>query len=114
MDFRTDKLLHGGDYNPEQWLKRPDILENLNFRRIACNKKSRDIPRISQTDSGAFPPRRPSSFPLRPSSSPSRRSSCYIHCAPQGNYDRLRGKKLRTSGDKALFARKKAGFQPYY
>ena len=23
MDFRTDKLLHGGDYNPEQWLKRP-------------------------------------------------------------------------------------------
>ena len=27
MDFRTDKLLHGGDYNPEQWLKRPDILE---------------------------------------------------------------------------------------
>ena len=28
MDFRTDKLLHGGDYNPEQWLKRPDILAN--------------------------------------------------------------------------------------
>lgn len=27
MDFRTDKLLHGGDYNPEQWLDRPDILE---------------------------------------------------------------------------------------
>ena len=27
MDFRTDKLLHGGDYNQEQWLKRPDILE---------------------------------------------------------------------------------------
>ena len=24
MDFRTDKLLHGGDYNPEQWLKRKD------------------------------------------------------------------------------------------
>ena len=22
-----DKLLHGGDYNPEQWLDRPDILE---------------------------------------------------------------------------------------
>ena len=21
-----DKLLHGGDYNPEQWLDRPDIL----------------------------------------------------------------------------------------
>lgn len=27
MEFRTDKLLHGGDYNPEQWLDRPDILE---------------------------------------------------------------------------------------
>ena len=21
------KMLHGGDYNPEQWLDRPDILE---------------------------------------------------------------------------------------
>lgn len=27
MEFQTDKLLHGGDYNPEQWLNRPDILE---------------------------------------------------------------------------------------
>ena len=27
MEFKTDMLLHGGDYNPEQWLKRPDILE---------------------------------------------------------------------------------------
>ena len=27
MDFTTTKLLHGGDYNPEQWLDRPDILE---------------------------------------------------------------------------------------
>lgn len=27
MEFKTDKLLHGGDYNPEQWLNRPDILE---------------------------------------------------------------------------------------
>lgn len=27
MEFKTEKLLHGGDYNPEQWLKRPDILE---------------------------------------------------------------------------------------
>lgn len=25
--FKTNKLLHGGDYNPEQWLDRPDILE---------------------------------------------------------------------------------------
>lgn len=27
MDFRTARLLHGGDYNPEQWLDRLDILE---------------------------------------------------------------------------------------
>lgn len=27
MEFKTNKLLHGGDYNPEQWLDRPDILE---------------------------------------------------------------------------------------
>lgn len=27
MEFKTDKLLHGGDYNPEQWLKYPEILE---------------------------------------------------------------------------------------
>ena len=27
MEFKTDKLLHGGDYNPEQWLNCPDILE---------------------------------------------------------------------------------------
>ena len=24
--MQLDKLLHGGDYNPEQWLDRPDIL----------------------------------------------------------------------------------------
>ena len=24
--MQFDKLLHGGDYNPEQWLDRPDIL----------------------------------------------------------------------------------------
>ena len=23
----SGRLLHGGDYNPEQWLDRPDILE---------------------------------------------------------------------------------------
>ncbi len=28
MNFLTEKLLHGGDYNPEQWLDRPDILED--------------------------------------------------------------------------------------
>ena len=25
--IRYDHFLHGGDYNPEQWLNRPDILE---------------------------------------------------------------------------------------
>ena len=25
--MQTTKLLYGGDYNPEQWLDRPDILE---------------------------------------------------------------------------------------
>ena len=24
---KADAMLHGGDYNPEQWLDRPDILE---------------------------------------------------------------------------------------
>ena len=39
MDFRTDKLLHGGDYNPEQWLKRPDILEkDISLRRGFLNQ----------------------------------------------------------------------------
>ena len=28
MAFNTDKLLHGGDYNPEQWLESPKILED--------------------------------------------------------------------------------------
>lgn len=29
MDYKTlnERLLHGGDYNPDQWLDRPDILE---------------------------------------------------------------------------------------
>ena len=27
MEFTTNRLLHGGDYNPEQWLEYPDILE---------------------------------------------------------------------------------------
>ena len=35
MDFRTDKLLHGGDYNPEQWLKRPDILKSSHFVSVS-------------------------------------------------------------------------------
>ncbi len=27
MEYKYDRLLHGGDYNPEQWLDHPDILE---------------------------------------------------------------------------------------
>mgnify|MGYP005766772697 FL=1 len=39
MEFTTDKLLHGGDYNPEQWLKRPDILEKdvEMLKKSGCN-----------------------------------------------------------------------------
>lgn len=39
MNFKTDKLLHGGDYNPEQWLNRPDILEqDINMlEESGCN-----------------------------------------------------------------------------
>ena len=29
-------LLHGGDYNPEQWLDRPDILE---IGRASCRER---------------------------------------------------------------------------
>ena len=32
MDFRTDKLLHGGDYNPEQWLKDREFWE----KKLIC------------------------------------------------------------------------------
>ena len=32
--IRYDHFLHGGDYNPEQWLDRPDILKKtLNILR---------------------------------------------------------------------------------
>ena len=27
QNINFGKLLHGGDYNPEQWLDRPDILQ---------------------------------------------------------------------------------------
>lgn len=39
MNFTTEKLLHGGDYNPEQWLDRPDILEKdlEMLRESGCN-----------------------------------------------------------------------------
>lgn len=42
MDFKTEKLLHGGDYNPEQWLSRPDILEkDLDMmKESGCNVAS--------------------------------------------------------------------------
>ena len=30
------KLLHGGDYNPEQWLDRPDILkQDIDYMKAA-------------------------------------------------------------------------------
>ena len=30
------RLIHGGDYNPDQWLSRPDILsEDLRLMRLA-------------------------------------------------------------------------------
>ncbi|MDD5803192.1 MAG: beta-galactosidase, partial [Clostridia bacterium] len=45
MEFKTDKLLHGGDYNPEQWLKRPDILEKdvEMLKESGCNVVSLGI-----------------------------------------------------------------------
>ena len=34
-------LLHGGDYNPEQWLDRPDILEeDIRLMKLAHLYKS--------------------------------------------------------------------------
>lgn len=37
--FSTDKLLHGGDYNPEQWLDNPEILKQdvEFFKRAGIN-----------------------------------------------------------------------------
>lgn len=37
--FSTDKLLHGGDYNPEQWLDKPEILKQdvEFFKRAGIN-----------------------------------------------------------------------------
>ena len=36
MKFHTDRFLHGGDYNPDQWLARPDILaEDLRLMPLA-------------------------------------------------------------------------------
>ncbi|MDO5344439.1 MAG: beta-galactosidase [Lachnospiraceae bacterium] len=45
MDFRTVRLLHGGDYNPEQWLDRPDILEKdvQMMQEAGCNTVSLGI-----------------------------------------------------------------------
>ena len=45
MDFKTKKLLHGGDYNPEQWLNRPDILEKdiEMLKEAGCNVVSLGI-----------------------------------------------------------------------
>ena len=45
MEFKTQKLLHGGDYNPEQWLDRPDILEKdlEMLEEAGCNTVSLGI-----------------------------------------------------------------------
>lgn len=42
MEFKTEKFLHGGDYNPEQWLDRPDILEKdiEMLKESGCNTVS--------------------------------------------------------------------------
>jgi beta-galactosidase len=45
MNFKTETLLHGGDYNPEQWLDRPDILEKdiEMLKEARCNTVSLGI-----------------------------------------------------------------------
>ena len=39
MNFTTDRILHGGDYNPEQWLDYPEILEQdlRMLKKAKCN-----------------------------------------------------------------------------
>lgn len=43
--FSTEYLLHGGDYNPEQWLKHPDILKQdiEMLKEAGCNTVSLGI-----------------------------------------------------------------------
>lgn len=43
--FSTSHLLHGGDYNPEQWLKHPEILEQdiKMLKEAGCNTVSLGI-----------------------------------------------------------------------
>lgn len=45
MDFKTNRLLHGGDYNPEQWLDHPEILEQdiRMLKSSGCNTVSLGI-----------------------------------------------------------------------
>ena len=45
MEFHTDRLLHGGDYNPDQWLEYPDILEKdiEMLKESGCNTVSLGI-----------------------------------------------------------------------
>ena len=45
MDFTTTKLLHGGDYNPEQWLDSPEILKKdiEYFKKAKINEVSMGI-----------------------------------------------------------------------
>ena len=40
--LNTKKILHGGDYNPEQWLSHPEILEQdiAYFKKAHINEVS--------------------------------------------------------------------------
>src|SRR2546421_330533 len=42
VPFKPDRLLHGGDYNQEQWLETPGVLEEdlLLMRQAGCNAAS--------------------------------------------------------------------------
>ncbi|OYP41233.1 hypothetical protein CG709_04980, partial [Lachnotalea glycerini] len=45
-EIRLEKILHGGDYNPEQWLDSPEILE----RDLELFLKADIMPRIHITE----------------------------------------------------------------
>ena len=39
MNFNIEGLLHGGDYNPEQWLDAPEILaKDIQYMKKSKNK----------------------------------------------------------------------------
>ena len=45
IKLKVNKLLHGGDYNPDQWLKYPEVLkEDVRLMKLAhCNTVSINI-----------------------------------------------------------------------